>query len=146
MPPHLDIYVATFDRSTDCINRFLSAYADLSQDSLRSDYEIQLTDVNTWVETGSLLTTIDYGLADANRSFALYFSSNSLFIKSVMLYFSSKSRLLLGLSIEGNQSNGLPDTNAAERILKTLKDEFNSDKGLIDFELPPADADEQIDF
>ena len=58
----------------------------------------------------------------------------------------SKSRLLLGLSIEGNQSNGLPDTNAAERILKTLKDEFNSDKGLIDFELPPADADEQIDF
>ena len=146
MPPYLDIYVATSDRSKDCINRFLAAYADLSKDSLRNDYEIQLTDTHTWVETGSLSATIDYGLAEANRSFALYFSSSSQFVKSVMLYFSPRNRLLLGLSIEGSQSNGLPDTNAAEQILKTLKEEYNSDKGLIDFELPPADADEQIDF
>ena len=39
MPPRLDIYIATHERTLACIHRFLSAYADLTEDAVRDDFE-----------------------------------------------------------------------------------------------------------
>jgi hypothetical protein len=100
MPPCLDIYIATSDRSTDCVEQFLAQYADLSADRLRQDYEVFIADIRDNVATGTLADTLGYGMADPNRSFALYFTSKQPQYNQVMVYFGHHSRLLLGLSIE----------------------------------------------
>lgn len=143
MPPCLDIYIATSDRSTACIERFLAHYADLSTDRLRQDYEVFLTDVCDTVVTGSLSATLAYGLADPNRSFALYFTSQRPPHSHVIVYFGHQGRLLLGLSIEYEQA-GQPNDALAQAVMDRLCAEYYTETGVYGFELAPADAEERM--
>jgi hypothetical protein len=144
MPPCLDIYTATSDRSIACIDRFLAQYANLSIGRLRNDFEVFLEDSENTLLTGTLVDTLVYGVAQANRCFALYFKSNRPEFNHVMLYFSRYGHLLLGLSVESFTASGLLNTVVAEAVLSTLKAEFNTQLGLYGHELAPADADDQL--
>ena len=140
MPPCLDIYVVTSDRSTACIERFLSHYADLSADRRRQDYEVFLTDAGETAATGTLADTLAYGLADLNRSFALYFTSQLPKYTHVLVYFGHQGRLLLGLSIEYEEAGQLNQA-LAEAVLERLCTEYRTETAVYDFELTPADAE-----
>ena len=142
MPPCLDIYIVT-ERSKANLEQFMSKYADVSDDQLRADYEIYLTDTEEFIATGSLAATLEYGLADNKRKFALYLNSKPNNMRP-MIYFGSDGCLVLGLSVEESTNNGSPNDAEAESVLAQLKIEFGATKGLIAFELPPADADEEL--
>ncbi|WBA44225.1 hypothetical protein [Hymenobacter canadensis] len=144
MPPCLDIYVATADRSTACLERFLAHYADLSTDRLRQDYEVFVTDVGDTVATGSLSATLVYGLADPNRNFALYFTSQQPLYTHVMVYFGHQGRLLLGLSVEDETAAGKSNQALAEAVMDRLCAEYHTEMGVYGFELAPADAEERL--
>ncbi|RZK39239.1 MAG: hypothetical protein EOO61_07355 [Hymenobacter sp.] len=144
MPPCLDIYIAPTDRSTECIDRFLAHYADLTTDRLRQDYAVLLTDTMEEVTTGTLADTLAYGLADPNRSFALYFTSQQPRYNHVMVYFGHYERLLLGLSIECAEA-GTSNQALAEALLDQLCADYSTEVGVYGFELAPADAEERLD-
>jgi hypothetical protein len=144
MPPCLDIYIATSDRSTACIEHFLSEYADLSTDRLRQDYEVFLADIRDNVATGTLSATLAYGIADPNRSFALYFTSKQPQYNHVMVYFGHSGRLLLGLSIEDETETGESNRALAEAVLDRLCADYNTEMGMYGFEMSPADAEERM--
>ena len=136
MPPFNDIYVVTSDRSENCIHKFLSRYADLTTENERTDFSIIVAGKEEAVETGTLADTIAYGLSDKLRSFALYFNSAVRELKSVMLFFTSDEKLVLGLSVEYDSDSD----EEAERVLAMLKTEFKTTLGAIAFENPPGDA------
>lgn len=144
MPPCLDIYVATSDRSSACIERFLAHYADLSTDRLRQDYEVFLTDVGDTLATGTLSATLGYGLADPNRRFALYFTSQHPLYAHVMVYFGQQGRLLLGLSVEDETRTGNSNQALAEAVMDRLCAEYHTKTGVYGFEMAPADAEERL--
>jgi hypothetical protein len=144
MPPYLDIYVATNDRSLACIERFLAQYADLAVESVRDDFEVRPTGETEGFVSGTLTATLAYGLAQADRAFTLYFQRKHPAYRSPMLYFSPHGRLLLGLAVEETSPEGRPNDAEAERVLQRLKQEFNTEHGLIAFELPPEEADEEF--
>ena len=144
MPPFIDIYVVT-ERKLAVVDCFLSKYADLSIDSQRTDYEVQLTDTWEFIETGTLTATLAFGLADTGRKFALYFTGNQgSHLNHPTIYFGLQGHLLLGLSIDGNSIEGLTNDAEADMVLAQLKTEYNTEKGLIGYEFPPADADEKL--
>jgi hypothetical protein len=143
MPPCLDIYIAIADRSSDCIEYFLAHYADLSTDRLRRDYAVFVPDIMDEVATGTLADTLGYGLADPNRSFALYFTSKQPRYNHVMVYFGHQGRLLLGLSIEFEEA-GHSTQKLAEALLDRLCADYNTEVGIYGFELAPADAEERL--
>jgi hypothetical protein len=143
MPPCLDIYISTADRSGDRIEHFLAHYADLSTDRLRRDYAVLLPDIMDEVATGTLADTLSYGLADPNRSFALYFTSRQPRYNHVMVYFGHQGRLLLGLSIEYEEA-GHSNQKLAEALLDRLYADYNTEVGVYGFELAPADAEESL--
>jgi hypothetical protein len=144
MPPYLDIYVATSDRSLTCIDRFLAQYVDLTVESVRDDFEVRLTGNEEGFVSGTLAATLAYGLAQADRAFTLYFQRKHLAYRCPMLYFSPHGRLLLGLAVEETSPDGLPNDAAAAQVLQRLKQEFRTEHGLIAFELPPEEADEEF--
>ena len=143
MPPCLDIYIATGERTLTCIHRFLSAYADLTEDAVRDDFEVRPTGSPEGFVCGTLATTLAYGLAQADRAFTLYFHGQPPNYQP-MLYFSPHGRLLLGLSVEAFTPEGASNDTEAEHLLHLLKAEFNTEYGLIAFELPPEEADEEF--
>jgi hypothetical protein len=143
MPPCFDIYVATRERTLACIHRFLSAYAYLSQDAVRDDFEVRPTGSEEGFVSGTLAATLAYGLAQPDRAFALYFHGQPPH-HGPMLYFSPQGRLLLGLSVEESTPAGTPNDAEAEHVLQRLKNEFNTADGLIAVELPPEEADEEF--
>jgi hypothetical protein len=143
MPPCLDIYIATADRSADCIDYFLAHYADLSADQLRQDYAVFLPSIMDEVVTRTLADTLAYGLADPNRSFALYFTSKQPRYNHVMVYFGHQGRLLLGLAIEYEEA-GHSNQALAEVLLEQLCANYNTEVGIYGFELAPADAEERL--
>ncbi|GAA4366246.1 hypothetical protein GCM10023185_37270 [Hymenobacter saemangeumensis] len=143
MPPCLDIYIATRERTLTCIHRFLSAYADLTEDAVRDDFEVRPTGSPEGFISGTLATTLAYGLAQADRAFTLYFHGQPPNYRP-MLYFSPHGRLLLGLSVEASTPEGASNDAEAEHMLQRLKAEFNTEYGLIAFELPPEEADEEF--
>jgi hypothetical protein len=143
MPPCLDIYVATRQRTLACINRFLSAYADLSEDAVRDNFEVRPTGSAQGFISGTLAATLAYGLAQPDRAFTLYFHGKPPHYRP-MLYFSPHGRLLLGLSVEESTPAGTPNDAEAEQVLQRLKNEFNTADGLIAFELPLEEADEEF--
>lgn len=143
MPPCLDIYIATRERTLVCIQRFLSAYADLSEDAVRDDFEVRPTGSAEGFVSGTLAATLAYGLAQPDRAFTLYFNGKRPHY-GPMLYFSPHGRLLLGLSVEESTPAGTPNDAEAEQVLQRLKYEFGTDYGLIAFELPPEEADEEF--
>ncbi|MEJ7662854.1 MAG: hypothetical protein WKG07_26510 [Hymenobacter sp.] len=112
----------------------MSKYADLTISETRDDFEI--LDGNEYVETGTLEATIAYGLDNDRRNFALYLDSAVSELKSVMLFFTPDGKLVLGLSTEYDENSN----EMAERILATLKSEFDSSLGLISIETHPGDA------
>ena len=61
-----------------------------------------------------------------------------------MLYFSPHGRLLFGLSVEESSSTGMPNDAEAARVLQRLKNDFHTEFGLVAFELPPEEADEEF--
>ncbi|RAK70318.1 hypothetical protein [Hymenobacter edaphi] len=144
MPPCLDLYIPVA-RTRAVIDRFLSRYADLSKDMRRADFSVLLTDTAVSVETGTLEATLAFGLADPSRAFALYFASRLPRVNGVLMYFSPRDRLLLGLSIEAYGPDQ-PNEAEAQRLLTQLCTEFGASKALFDLELAPADADEQLNF
>jgi hypothetical protein len=143
MPPCLDIYISTADRSGDCIEHFLAQYADLSTDRLCQDYEVFIAAIGDNVATGTLADTLGYGLADPNRNFALYFTSKQTRYNHVMVYFGHQGRLLLGLSIEYEEA-GHSNQKLAEAILDRLCADYSTEVGVYGFELAPADAEERL--
>jgi hypothetical protein len=143
MPPCLDIYISTADRSGDCIEHFLAQYADLSTDRLCQDYEVFIAAIGDNVATGTLADTLGYGLADPNRNFALYFTSKQPRYNHVMVYFGHQGRLLLGLSIEYEEA-GHSNQKLAEAILDRLCADYSTEVGVYGFELAPADAEERL--
>lgn len=143
MPPCLDIYITTADRSSACIERFLAQYADLSAAQLRQDYEVFIPDIDEHVATGSLSATLAYGLADPNRSFALYFTGQQSQYNHVIVFFGHHGRLLLGLSIEYEEA-GQPNDALAEAVGNRLSAEYHSEAGTYGVELAPADAEEGL--
>lgn len=143
MPPCLDIYISIADRSGDYIDHFLAQYADLSTDRLRQDYEIFIAATGDDVATGTLADTLGYGLADPNRSFALYFTSKQSRYNQVMVYFGHEGRLLFGLSIEYEEA-GCSNQKLAEALLDRLCAEYATEVGIYGFELAPADAEERL--
>lgn len=143
MPPCLDIYIATADRSGACIDHFLAQYADLSTDRLRQDYEVFIAAVGDNVATGTLAATLDYGLADPTRSFALYFTSKQPRYNHVMVYFGQQGRLLLGLSIAYEEA-GYSNQKLAEALVDRLCAAYATEVGVYGFELAPADAEERL--
>jgi hypothetical protein len=145
MPPCLDIYVATNDRSLACIERFLMQYADLTSDSVRDDFEVRPTGAQEGVVSGTLASTLAYGLAQPDRAFTLYFHQKYPDYRRPMLYFSPHGRLLLGLSVEEETPEGVPNDAEAEQLLQRLKQEFHTQHGLVAFELPPEEADEEFE-
>lgn len=140
----LDIYVCTAERNLATLERFVSHYADLSA-AVRTDYEVRPTGSAEGFPSGTIAQTLAYGLAQSDRAFTLYLDSSHPKHKRVMVYFSPAGRLLLGLSVEEEVPEGMPNDAAAERLLQELKKEFNTAHGLIAFELPPEEADEEFD-
>jgi len=134
MPPFNDIYIVTDDRSKNCIDKFLSKYADLENAKARGDFEV--FDGSNYVETGTLTDTIAYGLADKRREFVMYFDSAISRVKSVILFFTPDGKLILGLSSEYDENSD----EEAKRVLAMLKADFNTDLGVISLETPPGDA------
>ena len=145
MPPCVDIYISTADRTSDCIERFLAHYADLSTDLLRRDYAVFLPDIRDEVATGTLADTLSYGLADPNRRFALYFTSKQPRYSHVMVYFGQQGRLLLGLSIEYESGQmGYSSQRLAEALMDQLCADYNTEEGIYGFELATSDAEERL--
>lgn len=144
MPPYLDIYVATSDRSLACIERFLAQYADLTVDAVRDDFEVRPTGEQEGFVSGTLAATLAYGLAQADRAFTLYFQRKHDTYRCPMLYFSPHGRLLFGLAVEETSPTGQPNEAEAEQVLHRLKQEFGTEHGLIAWELPPEEADEEF--
>lgn len=144
MPPYLDIYVATNDRSLACIERFLAQYADLTVEAERDDFEVRPTGEQEGFVSGTLAATLAYGLAQADRAFTLYFQRKHAAYRCPMLYFSPHGRLLLGLAVEETSPHGQPNDAEAARVLHQLKQEFGTAHGLIAWELPPEEADEEF--
>lgn len=144
MPPYLDIYVATSDRSLACIDRFLAQYVDLTVESVRDDFEVRLTGEEEGFVSGTLAATLAYGLAQADRAFTLYFQRKHLAYRCPMLYFSPHGRLLLGVAVDETSPQGRLNDAAAAQVLQQLKREFRTEYGLVAFELPPEEADEEF--
>jgi len=134
MPPFIDIYIVTEDRSQACIDKFLSTYANLTTAKKRDNFFVLVDGED--VETGTLAATIEYGLADAHREFTVYFDSAVKGLESVMLFFTPDGKLVLGLSIEYDESGD----EAAEQVLAMLKADFNVSVGAIAHETAPGDA------
>jgi hypothetical protein len=134
VPPFNDVYIVTEDRSQACIDKFLSSYACLSSDKTRNDFSLLVDGED--VETGALAAAIEYGLADARRSFALYFNSAIKGLESVMLLFTPDGKLVLGLSTKYYESSN----EEAERVLAAFKTDFNDTLGIITCETAPGDA------
>ena len=144
MPPYLDIYVATSGRSLTCVDRFLAQYVDLTVESVRDDFEVRLTWNEEGFVSGTLAATLAYGLAKADRAFTLYFQRKHPAYRCPMLYFSPHGRLLLGLAVEETSPEGLPNDAVVAQLLQRLKHELSTEYGLIAFELPPEEADEEF--
>lgn len=138
MPPFNDIYIVAEDRSEACINRFLADYVDLTADKARDDFEVFVND--EYIATGTLTSTIAYGLEMANRSFALYFRSAVRELESPMLFFTPDGKLVFGVSIEYDHDS----SERVEEILAALQADFSSPVGIICVETHPGDAYELI--
>lgn len=134
MPPFNDIYIVAEDRSEACINQFLVGYVDLAADKARDDFVVFVND--EYVATGTLASTIAYGLETANRSFALYFRSAVRGLESPMLFFTPDGKLVFGVSIEYNHDS----SERAEKVLAALQADFSSLVGIICVETHPGDA------
>ncbi|WP_460584343.1 hypothetical protein [Hymenobacter arcticus] len=136
------MYIETA-RSQACLDDFLTRYADLATNSLSGSYVVWLWGTEEYVSTGNLAATLAYGLADSSCSFTLYLRGRAASHNHVMVHFGGTTQLLLGLSVE-ESIWGISNTPAAERILAQLKAEFDVQKGLVAFELPPVDAAAQL--
>jgi hypothetical protein len=134
MAPSTDIYIVTEDRSQTCIDKFLSNYACLTTAKTRDNFSV-LVD-GEGVETGTFVDTIDYGLAEAQRSFAVYFKSAVKGLESVILFFTPDGKLVFGLSIEYDPGSA----EEAKRVLAKLKADFTASLGIITCETAPGDA------
>lgn len=138
-----DIYIATKDRSRTYIDQFLRQYVDLQKENARADFEIRLSYTEEFIETGTLLQSIDFGLSSPEISFTLYLTSQQKDIKSVMVHFAKKGLLILGLSIEEETESGSNQVKA-EQLLAQLKNKYNTVSGIIALEIPPVDLEEEL--
>jgi len=154
MPPELDIYGLTTQRTLDTINYFLDSYVDRIASEDRGDEELMIArldrvlkvdDPNAyeWELARTLSHTIQRGLDYPRRSFALYLPAKHPYLARTILKFTTDDQLILGLSVN-NAETQAGDEEQAKQLLTTLFEHYHCHLGLIAAEMAPPD--DELDF
>jgi hypothetical protein len=155
VPPSLDIYALARPRDRATIERFLNEYVDRAAAEERGDEELLLENPAYFTEdwTGqqsgpfpetawewepayTLSHTIERGLDQPRRAFAIYLTARVPDLDGVILAFTRDDQLVLGLSID--DAGAQPENEVrAKALLAHLMEAYGCHAGLIVVEDKP---------
>ena len=142
MPPNLDIYGLTDDRSMDAVWRFASLY--VAREEFERPWGVSLIHDNVPgadLKAPDLRSALQTGLNDTACRFSLYLKTkNPNKIYGAIISFTQDGKLILGLSVDVAEG-GDAQLKQAERLLGELRSEHGCRLGFVMCEEPPP-ADE----
>jgi hypothetical protein len=147
MPPCLDVYIITRDRTRAVVDRFLDGYVDRVASEDRGDEELMILPLGAstsdlppdgwlWEPAHSLSHIVERGLGHPFRAFAVYLRPREAALEQAILAFTADGHVVFGVSIDDPE--GTPEKLLEAKSLMTeLASRFSAQSAFVAVEVPP---------